>query len=248
MKHYRPHRFPPLGAAPAGAAGAPLQASIAQGFHQGLDKGYAEGLASGLDEGRERGLAEGRRDGLRHGLEEGRRAAELAFQSLSRPVDAVLEQLHRLHTEYQLAQRKEVVDVVARVARQVIRCELTLQPTQLLTLVDEALAAMPPTREQIEVYLNPDDLQRILELDPARAERWSLLPDSRLQAGECHVRAGDHEADAGCQQRLSACMQQVTSQLLELPADAGGAAAVRTPAVLRQVADEPSHEPVQEAA
>jgi flagellar assembly protein FliH len=216
MKTYRPHRFPPLSVSTASSSAlAPMQASVADGFQQGMAQGYAQGHASGLADGRNQGLGEGRSEGLRQGADEGRRAAEQSFENVARPVDAVLAELNRLHAEYQLAQRKEVVDLVARVARQVIRCELTLQPTQLLTLVDEALAAMPPTREQIEVFLNPEDLQRIRDLDPERAQRWSLLPDARLETGECHVRAGDHEADAGCQQRLAACMQQVASQLVD---------------------------------
>jgi len=214
MKNYRPHRFPPLPPR-TGHALAPMQASVADGFQQGMAQGYAEGHASGLADGRAQGLAEGHLDGLRRGADEGRRQAEQAFEAAVRPLDAVVAELNRLHADYDLAQRKEVVDLVARVARQVIRCELTLQPTQLLTLVDEALAAMPPTREQVEVYLNPEDLQRIRDLDPERAKRWSLLPDARLETGECHVRAGDHEADAGCQQRLTACMQQVAAQLVD---------------------------------
>ncbi len=231
MKTYRPHRFPPLPARTANAL-VPMQASVADGFQQGMAQGYAEGHASGLADARAQGLAEGHREGLRQGTEEGRRQAELAFEAAARPLDAIVAELKRLHADYQLAQRKEVVELVARVARQVIRCELTLQPTQLLTLVDEALAAMPATREQIEVYLNPEDLQRIRDLEPERAQRWSLLPDARLETGECHVRAGDHEADAGCQQRLAACMQQVSAQLV----DTAGAHLQIVPSPLQEAA------------
>jgi flagellar assembly protein FliH len=83
----------------------------------------------------------------------------------------------------------------------------------MLNLVDEALAAMPPTREEVEVLLNPEELRRIQELDPKRARKWNLLPDPGLEAGECRVKAGDHEVDAGCQGRLTACMEQVGGAL-----------------------------------
>ena len=109
--------------------------------------------------------------------------------------------------------RSSVVDLVAKVARQVIRAELALQPVQLLALVDETLASMPPTREEIDVFLNPEELKRISELDPKRAKRWNLIADARLDAGECRIKAGDNEVDAGCHQRLSACMDQVSSHL-----------------------------------
>ena len=67
----------------------------------------------------------------------------------------------------------------------------------------------------IEVYLNPADLQRIQEIDHARVGSWSLQADARLEPGECRVRSGTHEADAGCHQRLGACMEQISEQLLQ---------------------------------
>jgi flagellar assembly protein FliH len=39
------------------------------------------------------------------------------------------------------------------------------------------------------------------------------MSDPALDLGECRVRAGDHEVDAGCQNRLAACMTQVRESL-----------------------------------
>ncbi len=147
------------------------------------------------------------------GREQGRQDAAAGFEQLAKPVDNLHKALKKLKADYRAAQRKEVVELVAKVARQVIRAELALQPTQLLALVDETLAAMPPTRDEIDVYLNPEELKRIVELDPKRAKRWNLMADPRLAAGECRIRAGDEEVDAGCQQRLAAVMEQVDAQL-----------------------------------
>jgi flagellar assembly protein FliH len=132
---------------------------------------------------------------------------------MAKPVDAMLRSLRKMKTEFRNAQRKEVVDLVGKIARQVIRAELALQPVQMLNLVDEALAAMPPTRDDVEVFMNPEELKRIQELDPKRAKKWNLMADPGLDLGECRVRAGDHEVDAGCQNRLAACMTQVRESL-----------------------------------
>lgn len=226
MKPMRPHRFPLLSqlsspTAPGHAVGGQLalgdqsSGSVAEGFQQGLDKGYQEGYETGLERGQQDGQAQGRQAGWQQGLSEGRREALAAFEGLATPIDAMLTHLTHLQADFRSALRKEVIDLVAKVARQVIRCELTLQPSQLLALVDETLAAMPPVPDGIEVYLNPEECQRIQELSSARASRWTLIPDPRLELGECRVKAGDREADAGCQQRLSACMDQVRTQLLD---------------------------------
>lgn len=217
MKNMRPHRFPPLHQL---VARAPAQdsTSAAEGFQQGLDQGYAEGFKTGEELGSAQGLERGHAEGLERGSALGRQAVLESFKDLARPLDAALLSLQTLQADYRSALRKEVVELVARVARQVIRCELALQPMQLLTMVDETLATLPRVGDhEVEVYLNPEDLQRIADLDPARAQRWRLLPDPRLEPGECQVKAANHEADAGCRQRQIAVMEKISAQLAESP-------------------------------
>jgi flagellar assembly protein FliH len=217
MKQFRPYHFPPLAqfaasdgtAAPSPTAGEDWQGAVADGFRQGQRDGYEAGLEQGRGDGYDAGHA----DGMARGYEEGRQKALAELEAASKPVDAMLRALKKLKTEYRNAQRTEVVDLVGKIARQVIRAELALQPVQMLALVDEALAAMPPSRDEVEVLLNPEEMKRIQELDPKRAKKWNLLPDPSLEPGECRVKAGDHEVDAGCQGRLAACMDQVREGL-----------------------------------
>jgi len=216
MKQFRPFHFPPLhqvraasGTLSASGEGAPSQedwdSALAAGYRQGQQDGYDAGYEAAQAEGFARGHAEG----LERGLEEGRAQALAHLDQIGKPVDNALKALKKLKSDFKAAQRKEVVDLVGKIARQVIRAELALQPTQLLALVDEALAAMPPARDTVEVLMNPEELKRVSELDPKRAKKWNLLADPSLEAGEIRVKAGDHEVDAGCQGRLSACMDQV---------------------------------------
>jgi len=220
MKQFRPYHFPPLAqfmaasgstspAASSASAEADWQGAMADGFRQGQQDGYDVGVEQGRSEGFDAGHAEG----LARGIEEGRQQALAELEAMAKPVDAMLRGLKKLKTEYKNAQRKEVVDLVGKIARQVIRAELALQPVQMLALVDEALSAMPPTRDEVEVMLNPEEMKRIQELDPKRARKWNLMADPALEPGECRVRAGDHEVDAGCQGRLAACMEQVREAL-----------------------------------
>jgi flagellar assembly protein FliH len=220
MKQFRPYHFPPLAqflaasssASPASnstTAEQDWQGAMADGFRQGQQDGYDVGVEQGRSDGYDAGHAEG----LARGIEEGRQQALAELETMSRPIDAMLRALTELKSEFKNAQRKEVVDLVGKIARQVIRAELALQPVQMLALVDEALAAMPPTRDEVEVLLNPEELKRIQELDPKRARKWNLLADPSLEPGECRVKAGDHEVDAGCQGRLAACMEQVREGL-----------------------------------
>lgn len=212
MKNPRPHRFPPLariGSAPEGS----FQASSAEAFQQGLDRGYREGYEGGFANAQKEGFAQGHEEGLAAGRTEAQRQAAARFENLARPLDALFAAMQTAQQDYQSALSREVVDLVAKVARQVIRSELALQPVQLIALVEETLASMPPERDGVEVFMNPEEMERIRELAPDRVSQWSLIADARLEPGECRVKAGGREADAGCRQRLAACIEQVDKQL-----------------------------------
>ncbi|WP_043820637.1 FliH/SctL family protein, partial [Rubrivivax gelatinosus] len=147
--------------------------------------------------------AQGREDGWAAGLAQAREQAEAELvrrvqdklAEVAGPLQAAITALESAQAEAQAAMRRELVDLVGRVARQV---ELALQPQQILKLVDETLATMPPPHETVDVRLNPEDLRRIEEIDPEATGRWQLLADPRLAPGECRVRSGRREADAGC--------------------------------------------------
>jgi flagellar assembly protein FliH len=225
MKYFRPYHFPSLSqvkasqvvradaGAPGLGAGQDWQGAAAEGFNQGQREGYEAGFDQGRADGYAAGQAEGHAAGVAQGLELGRAQAMAQFDAAAKPVETMMRALRKLRADLRHAQRTEVVDLVGKIARQVIRAELALQPVQILALVDEALAAMPPTRDAVEVFLNPEELRRVTELDPKRARKWNLMADAALEPGECRVRAGDQEVDAGCQGRLAACMEQVSEQL-----------------------------------
>ncbi|MBZ8142536.1 flagellar assembly protein FliH [Rubrivivax gelatinosus] len=223
----RPYRFPPLsglnagGVLPAdGASAAEVQAAAARAYADGQKRGWREGYDAGAAQGREDGWNTGLALAGDSAEQELQRRLQERLAELAAPLAAAVAALQAAHEDNQAALRREMVELVGRVARQVVRCELALQPGQILKLVDETLATMPPPHESVEVRLNPEDLRRIEDIDAEGARRWQLLADPRLAPGECRVRSGRREADAGCRQRLDAVMEQVGAQLLEAPAEA----------------------------
>lgn len=221
MNILRSYRFPPLDVLQlerAPEAGEPTVRTdsavdadaLALAYEQAMQRGHAQGQQDGVQTGRSAGFAQGMQEAQAHAQQ----AAQVQLQRLAAPIDALQAQLQGLHADWQASLRKDVIDLVERVARQVVRCELTLQPSQILSLVEETLSGMPQRTGAVEVFLHPADLQRIQELDATRLPAWNLLADSALEAGECRLRVGDEEADAGCKQRLAACMEQVKEQLL----------------------------------
>ncbi|WP_150301526.1 flagellar assembly protein FliH [Pseudomonas profundi] len=219
-KALRIFRFPPLCATPlAGDAElhyadqATLQRAVSDGYREGAERGYQEGLEQGLEAGRRQGFEEGCEQGRQRGLEQGR------YQGLQRYEQATVpfEQMRTELRDYLAAQdrktREDLLELVRKVARQVIRCELTINPTQLLALAEEALASMPGDPGEVQILLNPEEYARIKDIDAERAETWRLMPDDRLGLGECRVVTEKAEADIGCQQRLDSCMDTLAQHI-----------------------------------
>ena len=88
-------------------------------------------------------------------------------------------------------------------------------PQQILALVDETLGAMPGKHETVTVHLNPQDLERITQINADLPASWKLVANPELQTGGCHLVTDDAEADASCDSRLEACMDNVKQHLLE---------------------------------
>lgn len=220
-KGWRPFRFPPrvsfnqngVAADHWGSDPAALQRAITDGFQEGSEKGYQQGLVQGQEEGQREGYALGRNEGLARGREEGKVEGRQIFETASQPLDQISQQLNAFLEDFERKRRRELLQLVKKVAQQVIRCELTLHPTQLLNLAEEALASMPADQGDVNIHLNPEEYNRIKELAPGRAASWRLVADEKLALGECRIVTAQTEVDIGCQQRLDACIDTLAEHM-----------------------------------
>jgi flagellar assembly protein FliH len=218
---YRLHQFPPLHRRQlplAQGTEKEFQKQLMDGFQVGLSKGFDQGLEQareqGLAEGRRQGHSEGYRDGYAEGSLCGQQKGLEEFIHAARPLEVITQQVHDYLAHYQVQQREELLQLVDKVTRQVIRCELALHPTQLLALVEEALEAMPQPPSSLRVYLNPEEFQRIKDSSPQRVSEWGLMALPELAAGECRVVTESTEIDVGCEHRLQQCITVLKQSLL----------------------------------
>lgn len=215
-RDWRPYRFPPLpDPLESEWKNDPiaLQRAIADGFQEGNEKGYQEGLVQGQEHGQRAGYDAGREQGLQDGREQGRSEGRESFELASAPLEAVNQQLRSFLAALELTRRQELLALVKKVAQQVIRCELTLNPMQLLTLAEEALSGMPLETMDVHINLHPQEFARIKDMAPDRAASWRLVADEALALGECRIVTPQAEVDVGCQQRLDACVTTLSNHL-----------------------------------
>lgn len=221
----RVHQFPPLRkvrqVAPSAADQtldpAEYQKQLMAGFQEGISQGFDKGLAEGKEEGYQEGVRLGHDDGLKKGRIEGRQSELASFNDVIKPFSGYITQLHTYLETYEQRRRDELLQLVEKVTRQVIRCELALQPAQLLTLVEEALAALPMVPQQLKVYLNPPEFGRINDVAPEKVQAWGLAADPDMVGGECRIVTETTEIDVGCQHRLDQCIGALHSSFLTEP-------------------------------
>jgi len=162
------------------------------------------GAAGGLDDlrqERQRAQREGFEEGRRAGLEAARqetaarvRALEQALDALSRPFEGLEQRFH-----------EEIVELVRAIARQLLRRELRLDPTHVVGVVREALAALPMGATDVVVRLHPDDaaVMRECATAPDDGRSWRIDADPMLERGGCLVVTPQSQVDGRLETRLA---------------------------------------------
>ncbi|MCL1147736.1 flagellar assembly protein FliH [Shewanella sp. 10N.261.52.F9] len=221
-QHPRRHRFSPLieTGAPSETEGAgwqDFQQAFDKGYDEGVQKGHQAGFSSGEEEGRQAGYATGFNQGRIEGQQKGKDNVEDQLNSLIAPLGALQAVLEEGHNQQILQQQSLILDLVRRVSLQVIRCELTLQPQQILTLIEETLAALPDDPSKVKIHLEPSAVDKLNELAADKVKSWSLVPDASISAGGCRIVSDTADADASVETRLNRCMTQVETHLQQMP-------------------------------
>ncbi|MCL1038741.1 flagellar assembly protein H [Shewanella submarina] len=213
----RRHQFAPLQVREAGEA----DAGDWQDYQQAFDKGYDEGVSQGYEAGRQNGEEEGKRAGYAAGFHQGRVEGQQQgkmdidqqLNEIITPISALKALLEEGHKQQVLEQQQLIVDLVRRVAHQVIRCELTLQPQQIIALVEETLSALPANAKDIRIHLQPAAVNELEQLAPEKIKDWHLVADASISQGGCRVISDQCDADASVETRLDTCMDQVEAHL-----------------------------------
>lgn len=226
---YRLYRFPSRQQEPQSEDVTPAfstadyQKQLMDGYQEGQRKGYEEGFAQGQEQGFSQGKSQGYQQGLSKGHTDGSLSAQKEgrqqFALAARPLEHIAAEVNDYLAHIQRQQRDDLLKLVEKVTRQVIRCELALQPTQLLSIVEEALAALPAMPESLQVKLSTEEFERIQNAAPEKVAQWGLIASSELQSGECQVITGQSELDVGCEHRLNQCMGALKEKLAPEPKD-----------------------------
>lgn len=155
------------------------------------EEAYNEAFQQGLAEGREAGRGEVRAQVERlSGM----------FYDLAKPFEALDAEVER-----------ELLTLAMALARQIVRRELKSDPTQIIGIIREAIAALPVSARDVRVHLHPEDAAIVREnLSPTENEgAWAIVEDPVMARGGCQVATATSRIDARLETRLAAVLSEL---------------------------------------
>lgn len=152
---------------------------------------YREAFEQGLAEGREAGRAEVRKQVER---------LEGMFYDLAKPFEALDAEVER-----------ELLTLAIALARQIVRRELKSDPSQIIGVIRDAIAALPVSAREIRVHLHPEDAAVVrAHLSPTESERaWSIVEDPVMARGGCQVVTATSRIDGRLETRVGALLSEL---------------------------------------
>ena len=161
--------------------------------------GLADLQAEAHKEAFEQGLAEGREAGRAEVRAQVERLAGM-FYDLAKPFEALDAEVER-----------ELLTLAMTLARQIVRRELKADPTQIIGIIREAIAALPVAAREVRVHLHPEDATVVRQhLAPTERERaWTIVEDPVMSRGGCLITTTTSRIDARLETRLGAILSDL---------------------------------------
>ncbi len=159
------------------------------------NQAYKEAYEAGFAKGREAGMASGKDEIVRNG-----QLLDDLLQSLSQPFASLDENI-----------TQQLVSLSVAIARQLVRRELKIDATQIVGVVQEAIAVLPVGSCNVKVCLHPDDVRVVHDtLVKMETERsWELMDDPSLSRGDCRILTETSRIDATLEKRLAAIASRI---------------------------------------
>ncbi len=176
--------------------------------------GLADLQAEAHREAFEQGLAEGREAGRAEVRAQVERLAGM-FYDLAKPFEALDAEVER-----------ELLTLAMALARQIVRRELKTDPTQIIGIIREAIAALPVAAREVRVHLHPEDAAVVREhLAPTESERaWTMVEDPVMARGGCQVSTNTSRIDMRLETRLGSILSELLGTERQSAGARGGSA------------------------
>ena len=165
--------------------------------------------------------AEAHKEAFQQGLEEGRLAGRAEVRAQVERLSGMFYDLAKPFEVLDAEVERELLTLAMALARQIVRRELKTDPTQIIGIIREAIAALPVAARDVRVHLHPEDATVVREnLAPTESERaWTMIEDPVMARGGCQITTATSRIDARLETRLGTILSELLGT--ERQADSG---------------------------
>jgi flagellar assembly protein FliH len=155
--------------------------------------------------------AEAHKEAFQQGLEEGRLAGRAEVRAQVERLSGMFYDLAKPFEVLDAEVERELLTLAMALARQIVRRELKTDPTQIIGIIREAIAALPVAARDVRVHLHPEDAAVVREnLAPTENERaWSIVEDPVMARGGCQITSATSRIDARLETRLGSILSEL---------------------------------------
>jgi len=168
----------------------------------------------GYDQGHQQGYQAGHTEGYKAGQAQGAAEMREQLQAQQQRLQAVADALMKPIAPQDDAIEKALLDIVCTLTRSLVKRELLTDSGHILSVVQEAVAALPVGAKSLTLHLNPDDLVLIEDFAEEQQKDWQFIGDSNLLPGGCRIETRESLVDHSIEQRMETLLNQFVGKQL----------------------------------
>ena len=109
---------------------------------------------------------------------------------------------------------EQLVQLAVTIARQLVRRELRLDPSQVIAIIRETVALLPAATRDVRVHLHPEDANVVREklATPSADRAWTIVEDPVMPRGGCRVTTDTAHIDARMDTRIQSIMATILGE------------------------------------
>jgi flagellar assembly protein FliH len=182
------------------------------GRQEGLQKGLEEGRRLGMEQGREQGLIEGRAQGQQEGHAAAYKKAEADINQQLQTLKSVTTYLIHAMNEQDYQLEHALLNLSKEIAKHVIQRELMIDSSHIIGIVRQALATLPPSRDNVRILVSPDDLPLIQQAIADSGEDWRVVGSKQIERGGCRVESDQSTVDFTTGERFKQVLEHIVNR------------------------------------
>jgi flagellar assembly protein FliH len=168
--------------------------------------------------------AEAHKEAFEQGLAEGREAGRAEVRAQVERLSGMFYDLAKPFEELDTEVERELLTLAMALARQIVRRELKTDPTQIIGIIRDAIAALPVAAREVRVHLHPEDAAVVrAHLAPTENERaWTIIEDPVMARGGCQISSATSRIDARLETRLGGILSELMGNERQAAVPRGG--------------------------